>query len=63
MRGGMFKPFRQNDEGDLWRFLAVDVDEISPRFYKPLQAEKMNKCHQFLKKIIRYLHFTIKLFH
>ncbi|XP_010690879.2 protein CHLOROPLAST IMPORT APPARATUS 2 isoform X2 [Beta vulgaris subsp. vulgaris] len=46
MRGGVAKAFRQNDEGDWWRFPAVDVAEISPRFNKPLPAEKKKKLEK-----------------
>lgn len=46
MRGGLAKAFRQNDEGDWWRFPAVDVGEISPRFNKPLPAEKKKKLEK-----------------
>ena len=42
-RGGMSKPFRQNDEEDWWRFSTVDVGETSLKFSKPLQAEKKKK--------------------
>ncbi|KAL2945613.1 Protein CHLOROPLAST IMPORT APPARATUS 2 [Bienertia sinuspersici] len=36
MKGGVAKAFRNNDdEGDWWRFPAVDVGEISPRLHKP----------------------------
>ncbi|KAK9742438.1 hypothetical protein RND81_03G173000 [Saponaria officinalis] len=43
MRGGIAKAFRQNDEGDWWRFPAVNVGEISPRFSKPMSPEKKKK--------------------
>ncbi|XP_021757293.1 protein CHLOROPLAST IMPORT APPARATUS 2-like isoform X1 [Chenopodium quinoa] len=46
MRGGVAKAFRQNDEGDWWRFPAVDVGEISPRLSKPLPAEKKKKLEK-----------------
>ena len=58
MRGRMSKPFKQNDEGGWWKFLAIDFGEISPRFNKLLQAKEKKKCHPFLKKIISYSHFT-----
>uniref|UniRef100_A0A803N548 CCT domain-containing protein n=1 Tax=Chenopodium quinoa TaxID=63459 RepID=A0A803N548_CHEQI len=44
--GGVAKAFRQNDEGDWWRFPAVDVGEISPRLSKPLPAEKKKKLEK-----------------
>lgn len=46
MRGGVAKAFRQTDEGDWWRFPAVDVGEISPRFKKPVPAEKKKKLEK-----------------
>ncbi|XP_057522647.1 protein CHLOROPLAST IMPORT APPARATUS 2-like [Amaranthus tricolor] len=51
MRGGISKPFRQNDEGDWWRFPAVNVGEISPRFDKPLQEEKKKKLDKLNLKL------------
>ncbi|KNA12746.1 hypothetical protein SOVF_123200 isoform B [Spinacia oleracea] len=50
MRGGVAKAFRQSDEGDWWRFPAVDVGEISPRFNKPLPAEKKKKLDKLNTK-------------
>jgi len=40
---GMAKAFRQNDEGDWWRFPVVDVGEISPTFSKVSSTDKKQK--------------------
>ncbi|KAL9230142.1 hypothetical protein vseg_005530 [Gypsophila vaccaria] len=51
MRGGISKAFRQNDEGDWWRFPAVNVGDISPRFSKPMSPEKKKKKKK--KKVMK----------
>ncbi|XP_074287307.1 protein CHLOROPLAST IMPORT APPARATUS 2-like [Silene latifolia] len=49
IRGGIAKAFRQNDEGDWWRFPAVNVGEISPSFNKPVTPKKKKKNKKVMK--------------
>ncbi|KAK9683325.1 hypothetical protein RND81_10G132200 [Saponaria officinalis] len=48
---GIAKPFRQNDEGEWWRFPAVNVGEISPRFDKTMSSEKKTKKNKKVMKL------------
>ncbi|KAH9622973.1 hypothetical protein KSS87_014395 [Heliosperma pusillum] len=49
MMRGETKAFRQNDEGEWWRFPAVNVGEISPQLNKPKSPIKKKKKKKMMK--------------
>ncbi|KAL9231376.1 hypothetical protein vseg_006612 [Gypsophila vaccaria] len=53
IRGGMVKAFKQNDEGDWWRFPVVNVGKISPRLSdNPTLLEMLKKKKKKKKKLM-----------
>ncbi|XP_074279562.1 protein CHLOROPLAST IMPORT APPARATUS 2-like [Silene latifolia] len=51
IRGGLANPFRQNDEGEWWRFPVVNVGEISPRLNEGKSPEKKKKKKKKMMKL------------
>ncbi|KAH9617111.1 hypothetical protein KSS87_013719 [Heliosperma pusillum] len=51
IKGGLANPFRQNDEGEWWRFPAVNVGEISPRLNEGISPAKKKKKKKKMMKL------------